>query len=59
MLEDGIHVRALQRILGHQGLKTTTIYLHCTDEYMRGVKSPLDRLCVNGLCFDGLVSGRR
>ena len=49
MLEDGTHVRALQRILGHTSLKTTTIYLHCTAEYMRDVKSPLDRLSLGGL----------
>ena len=49
MLEDGTHVRALQRILGHTSLKTTTIYLHCTEEYMRDVKSPLDRLSLDGL----------
>jgi len=53
LLEDGVHVRALQRILGHASLRTTTIYLHCTDEYMRGVKSPLDRLS-----FEGVGAGR-
>lgn len=53
MLEDGVHVRALQRILGHRSLSTTTIYLHCTKEYMDGIKSPLDRLSVDGLCAGG------
>jgi site-specific recombinase XerD len=53
MLEDGVHVRALQRILGHSSLSTTTVYLHCTEEYMDGVKSPLDRLSVDGLCAGG------
>lgn len=49
MLEDGTHIRALQVILGHASLKTTTIYLHCTEEYMCEVRSPLDRLSVDGL----------
>lgn len=53
MLEDGVHVRALQRVLGHSSLSTTTIYLHCTEEYMDGVTSPLDRLSIDGLDAGG------
>lgn len=44
MLEDGAHVRAVQAILGHKSLSTTAIYIHCTEPYMRDLRSPLDRL---------------
>jgi site-specific recombinase XerD len=44
MLEGGAHIRAVQDILGHRSLGTTTIYVHCTDTYVRALRSPLDGL---------------
>ncbi|MFC1707280.1 hypothetical protein ACFL59_10785 [Planctomycetota bacterium] len=46
-------MRAVQAILGHASLRTTTIYLHCTQEYLSEVKSPLDRLDIDGDCATG------
>ena len=44
LLEDGAHIRALQLLLGHKSLTTTTIYTHVTDTYITDTKSPLDTL---------------
>lgn len=44
MLEGGAHIRAVQEILGHRSLGTTTIYVHCTETYRRELRSPLDGL---------------
>ncbi|MBF8288100.1 MAG: integrase family protein [Candidatus Rokubacteria bacterium] len=44
LLEDGVHIRAVQLLLGHKSLKTTTIYTHVTDAYLRDTRSPIDRL---------------
>jgi hypothetical protein len=42
MLEDGVDIRQLQKLLGHGDVKTTMIYT----QYTQGasVRSPLDRL---------------
>ena len=52
LLEDGAHIRAVQKILGHRSLSTTTIYLHCTESYVRELRSPLDRLRTDQLDAD-------
>ena len=44
LLEDGAHIRAVQAILGHAKLSTTAIYLHCTEGYLRGLRTPADGL---------------
>lgn len=44
LLEDGVHIRAVQLLLGHKSLKTTSIYTHVTEPYLRAARSPLDRL---------------
>ena len=44
LLEDGAHIRSVQQLLGHRSLSTTTIYVHCTDNYVRELRSPLDRI---------------
>jgi integrase/recombinase XerD len=42
LLEAGLDIRTLQKLLGHSQLATTALYTHVTDERLRGVFSPLD-----------------
>lgn len=42
LLERGVPVTTLQRLLGHQRLETTVTYLHCLPHLIAGTKSPLD-----------------
>lgn len=42
MLEDGVDIRLLQRLLGHRKVETTEVYTQFTQS--AGVRSPLDRL---------------
>lgn len=42
LLEAGLDVNTLQKLLGHNQLSTTARYLHVTNERLRGVVSPLD-----------------
>ena len=43
LLEDGVHVRMLQELLGHQDIRMTMVYLHVTQTSASKVTSPLDR----------------
>lgn len=47
MLEDGVDVRLVQQILGHENLLTTARYLRVCEERMRHAVGPLDRLAQN------------
>lgn len=42
MLEDGVDIRQLQKLLGHRNVKTTETYTQFTQSV--GIRSPLDRL---------------
>lgn len=42
MLEQGIDLRYIQSILGHESSKTTEIYTHVTSKFLAKIKSPLD-----------------
>ena len=44
LLEDGIDVHSIQRLLGHSDLRTTMVYLHVAQMKLRPVHSPLDSL---------------
>ena len=35
MLNEGADIRAVQELLGHENLSTTTIYTHLTNEKLR------------------------
>ncbi len=44
LLESGIDLPTLQRILGHTSLATTITYLHVTEKHLASTGSPLDLL---------------
>lgn len=46
MLEAGVDLRTLQRILGHSSLTTTAVYLHLRNDYLQRLPSLLDLLVV-------------
>jgi integron integrase len=43
LLEDGVDIRLVQKLLGHGDVKTTEIYTQCTQR-RAGYRNPLDRL---------------
>ena len=42
-LEDGLNIKTLQILLGHQSIHTTLIYLHVSEVPMSKAFSPLDK----------------
>lgn len=44
LLEDGVDLRTIQNLLGHNSLKTTEVYTHVTTNFQLGIKNPLDTL---------------
>ncbi|MFH1896344.1 MAG: tyrosine-type recombinase/integrase [bacterium] len=41
LLENGVDVRYVQKLLGHQSIKTTQLYTQITNPKLRNIKSPL------------------
>jgi len=41
LLENGVDVRYVQELLGHQNIRTTQIYTHVTNPMIKNIKSPL------------------
>lgn len=48
MLESGVNVYHIQRLLGHSSVKTTTIYLHIAQQDSVKLSSPLERVMAFG-----------
>ncbi|MGW8316960.1 MAG: site-specific tyrosine recombinase/integron integrase [Bacteroidales bacterium] len=44
LLEQGIDIRYIQTILGHESSKTTEIYTHVSKKSLANIKSPLDTI---------------
>ena len=44
LLDAGENLLIIQQLLGHENLETTKIYTHISQDQLKGVKSPLDRL---------------
>lgn len=42
LLESGVDIRHIQKLLGHQNIKTTEIYTHVARNFFNNIKSPLD-----------------
>lgn len=41
LLENGVDIRYVQELLGHQNIRTTQQYTHVTNPKLRNIKSPL------------------
>ena len=44
LLEKGVNIRLIQQFMGHNSLRTTSIYLHLTNVNLACVISPLDEM---------------
>ena len=49
LLEAGVDLLTISRLLGHASFSTTMIYLHCRKEHLNSAPSPLDWLPVQQL----------
>ena len=47
LLERGVDLLTIQRLLGHRSFSTTLIYLHVRRPHLESIPSPLDWLPVN------------
>jgi len=48
LMEAGVPLPVLQRLMGHSSLATTSRYLHVTSQHLSGIRSPLDLLRLPG-----------
>jgi site-specific recombinase XerD len=42
LLESRVDIRYIQKLLGHQNIKTTEVYTHVARNFLNNIKSPLD-----------------
>ncbi|MCF7799130.1 tyrosine-type recombinase/integrase [Candidatus Woesearchaeota archaeon] len=45
LVEAGVDIRYVQKLLGHSDVSTTGVYVHVAKKDLRGIQSPLDVLC--------------
>ena len=48
LMEDGVALPVIQRLLGHSSLSTTSVYCHVSRALMANVRSPGDTLALSG-----------
>ncbi len=58
LLESGVDMTLISRLLGHTKLLTTAVYLHVTNRHLSDIKSPLDLLPKPGLSGELGEAGR-
>jgi integrase/recombinase XerD len=49
LLERGTDLKAIQVLLGHVDLESTTLYLHLSQRHLQAVHNPIDALPISGL----------
>jgi site-specific recombinase XerD len=49
LLEQGVDMRYIQNLLGHETTKTTEIYTHVSKKSLANIRSPLDRIFNNNI----------
>ncbi len=49
LLEAGVDLLTISKLLGHASFVTTMVYLHCRREHLHSIPSPLDWLPVKQL----------
>jgi site-specific recombinase XerC len=42
LLEDGVALQVIQQLLGHESIRTTSIYTHVSTDMLAAVRSPFD-----------------
>lgn len=47
LLESGVDIRVIQKLLGHRSIKTTQIYTHVSAAHLQSVKSPFEDMVLN------------
>ena len=44
LIENGVDIKIIQELMGHNSIKTTEIYSHVVMKKLENIKSPLDNL---------------
>jgi site-specific recombinase XerD len=53
LLEAGVDLTIIARLLGHRSISTTSRYLHVTNKHVQGIRSPLDLIRMPGDEIEG------